>query len=80
MGQQHNKHLERKATSQDKSGDKNIGVKGTVPIRKKSALAGTFFNIRDMYLKNRHKVQNSILKSVTSTTGFPSKSFAIRYL
>ena len=47
--------LDMKVQIQDKSGDKNIGVKGTVPIRKKSALGGTTFNIRDMYLKNRHK-------------------------
>ena len=47
--------LDMKQQNQDKSGDKNIGVKGTVPIVKKSALADTFFNIRDMYLKNRHK-------------------------
>ena len=47
--------LDMKVRNQEKSGDKNIGVKGTVPILKKSALAGTFFNIRDMYLKNRHK-------------------------
>ena len=47
--------LDMKVQIQDKSGDKNIGVTGTVPIRKKSALGGTFFNIRDMYLKTRHK-------------------------
>ena len=47
--------LDMKVQSQDKSGDKYIGVKGTVPILKKSALAGTFFNIRDMYLENLDK-------------------------
>ena len=47
--------LDMKVQNQDKSGDKIIGVKGTVPILKKSALAGTFFNIRDMCLKNRRK-------------------------
>ena len=47
--------LDMKVQNQDKSGDKNIGVKDTVPILKKGALAGTFFNIRDMYPKNRHK-------------------------
>ena len=47
--------LDMKVRNQDKSGEKNPVVKGTVPILKKSALAGTFFNIRDMYLKNRHK-------------------------
>ena len=52
------KGLDMKVQNQDKSGDKNIGVKGTVstvPILKRSALAGTFFNIRDMCLKNRRK-------------------------
>ena len=43
--------LDMKVQNQDKSGYKYVGVKGTVPILKKSALAGTFFNIRDMYLK-----------------------------
>ena len=47
--------LDMKVQNQDKSGDKYVGVKGTVPILKQSALAGIFFNIRDMYLKNRHK-------------------------
>ena len=47
--------LDMKVQDRDKSGDKNIGVKGTVPMPKKSALAGTFFNIRDMYLENLDK-------------------------
>ena len=47
--------LDMNVQNQDKSGDKYIGVKGTVPILKKRALAGTFFNIRDMYLENLDK-------------------------